>query len=43
MEPVVPKELVPPAPVLSVENSMKSFQIREGIAIAPFAAEPMIE
>jgi mono/diheme cytochrome c family protein/glucose/arabinose dehydrogenase len=43
MEPVVPKELVPPAPVLSVEDSMKSFQIAEGFAIAPFAAEPMIE
>lgn len=43
MEPVVPKELVPPAPVLSVEDAMKSFQIAEGFAIAPFAAEPMIE
>jgi mono/diheme cytochrome c family protein/glucose/arabinose dehydrogenase len=43
MEPVVPKELVPPAPVLSVEDSMKSFQVAEGFAIAPFAAEPMIE
>ena len=43
MEPVVPKELVPPAPVLSVDDSMKSFQIAEGFAIAPFAAEPMIE
>lgn len=43
MEPVVPKDLVPPAPVLSVEESMKSFQIAEGFAIAPFAAEPMIE
>ncbi len=43
MEPVVPKELVPPSPVLSVEDSMKSFEIAEGFAIAPFAAEPMIE
>ena len=43
MEPVVPEELVPPAPVLSVEDAMKSFEIAEGFAIAPFAAEPMIE
>lgn len=43
MAPVVPKELVPPAPVLSVEDAMKSFEIAEGFAIAPFAAEPMIE
>ena len=43
MEPVVPKELVPPAPLLSVEDSLKSFQMAEGFTIAPFAAEPMIE
>lgn len=43
MDPVVPRELVPPAPVLSLEDAMKSFQIAEGFSIAPFAAEPMIE
>jgi mono/diheme cytochrome c family protein/glucose/arabinose dehydrogenase len=43
MEPVVPENLVPPAPLLSVEDSLKSFQIAEGFAIATFAAEPMIE
>jgi mono/diheme cytochrome c family protein/glucose/arabinose dehydrogenase len=43
MEPVVPENLVPPAPVLSVEDSMKSFEIADGFRIAPFAAEPMIE
>ncbi len=43
MEPVVPENLVPPAPLLSAEDSLRSFQIAEGFAIAPFAAEPMIE
>lgn len=43
MNPVVPEELVPPAPVLSVEDAIKSFEIAEGFAISPFAAEPMIE
>ena len=43
MNPVVPAELVPPAPVLSVQDAMKSFEIADGFAIAPFAAEPMIE
>ncbi len=43
MEPVVPKELVPPAPLLSVEDSLKSFEMAEGFEITPFASEPMIE
>jgi mono/diheme cytochrome c family protein/glucose/arabinose dehydrogenase len=43
MDPVVPANLVPPAPLLSVEDSLKAFEIAAGFAIAPFAAEPMIE
>ena len=43
MDPVVPKELIPPAPVLTVDEAMKSFEIAEGFEIAPFASEPMIE
>lgn len=43
MEPVVPKELIPPSPVLSVEDSLKAFEIADGFAITPYAAEPMIE
>lgn len=43
MNSVVPKELFLPAPVLSSEDAMKSFEIAEGFAIAAFAAEPMIE
>jgi glucose/arabinose dehydrogenase/mono/diheme cytochrome c family protein len=43
MAPVVPADLVPPAPVLSPDDAMKSFEIAEGFSIAPFATEPMIE
>ncbi|MFD2256527.1 c-type cytochrome [Luteolibacter algae] len=43
MEPVVPKELIPPAPVLSPEAALESFQLAEGFVIEPFATEPMID
>jgi mono/diheme cytochrome c family protein/glucose/arabinose dehydrogenase len=43
MEPVVPQNLVPPAPVLSPEDAMKSFQLADGFAMQAFATEPMIE
>lgn len=43
MEPVVPANLVPPAPVLSPEQAMKSFQLADGFAMQAFATEPMIE
>ncbi len=43
MEPVVPADLVPPAPVLSPEEAMKTFEIADGFTILPFATEPMIE
>ena len=43
MEPVVPQNLVPPAPVLSPDDAMKSFELADGFAMQAFAAEPMIE
>ncbi len=43
MDPVVPEELVPPAPVLSPEDAMKTFEVAEGFTMLPFATEPMIE
>lgn len=43
MEPVVPENLIPPAPVLPVGEAMKSFQIAPGFVIEPFAAEPLID
>ncbi|MBG7607115.1 MAG: c-type cytochrome [Verrucomicrobia bacterium] len=43
MEAVVPANLVPPAPVLSPEDAMKSFEVAEGFSMLPFATEPMVE
>ncbi|MEM9080112.1 MAG: c-type cytochrome [Verrucomicrobiota bacterium] len=43
MNPVVPEELIPPAPVLSVEDALKTFELAEGFTIEPVAAEPLVE
>ncbi len=43
MEPVVPENLIPPAPVLEVEEALKTFEVAEGFVVEPFATEPMIE
>ena len=43
MEPVVPAELVPPAPVLSPPEALATIQIADGFSILPFATEQMIE
>lgn len=40
---VVPAELIPPAPVLTVEEALKTFTIEKGFVIEPVAAEPLIE
>ncbi len=40
---VVPEELIPPAPVLSVEEALKAFTIEKGFTIEAVAAEPLIE
>lgn len=43
MRPVVPSNLIPASPVLTVEQALKSFQLAPGFIIEPVAAEPMIE
>lgn len=43
MDPVVPERLIPPSPVLAVEDALKSFQIAPGFVIEPVAAEPWVE
>ncbi|MEP2777333.1 MAG: c-type cytochrome [Luteolibacter sp.] len=43
MEPVVPADLVPPAPVLSPVEALKSFELAEGFSIELLAAEPMVD
>lgn len=43
MEPVVPSKLIPPAPVLSPEDAIKTLKVADGFSILPFATEPMIE
>jgi glucose/arabinose dehydrogenase/mono/diheme cytochrome c family protein len=43
MDPVVPEKLIPPSPVLSVEQALKSFQLAPGFIIEAVAAEPLVE
>jgi putative membrane-bound dehydrogenase-like protein len=43
MEPVVPEKLIPPSPVLSVEEALKTFKIAPGFVIEPVAAEPLVD
>ncbi|MCW1886791.1 c-type cytochrome [Luteolibacter flavescens] len=43
MDPVVPESEVPPSPVLSVADALKSFQIAPGFVIEPVVAEPLVE
>ncbi|QJE98672.1 DUF7133 domain-containing protein [Luteolibacter luteus] len=43
MEPVVPEKEIPPSPVLSVADALKSFKIAPGFVIEPVATEPLVE
>jgi glucose/arabinose dehydrogenase len=43
MDPVVPESEIPPSPVLTVEQALKSFQIARGFVIEPVATEPLVE
>lgn len=43
MDAVVPAELVPPAPVLPVEEALKEFKVAPGFVIEAFAAEPTVD
>lgn len=43
MEPVVPGKMIPPSPVLPVDEALKSFRIAPGFVIEAVAAEPLVE
>ena len=43
MAPVVPESEIPPSPVLSVEDALKTFEIAPGFVIEPVATEPLVE
>ncbi len=43
MDPVVPEKLIPPSPVLTVDQALKSFQLAPGFTIEAVAAEPLVE
>lgn len=43
MDDIVPKELIPPAPVLSVGEALKAFTIEKGFVIEPVVAEPLVD
>lgn len=40
---IVPEKLIPEAPVLSVDEALKTFSVEEGFVIEPVAAEPLVE
>ncbi|MCW1923245.1 HEAT repeat domain-containing protein [Luteolibacter arcticus] len=43
MDPVVPEKDIPPSPVLSVDDALKSFKIAPGFVIEPVVTEPLVE
>lgn len=43
MKPVVPEKLIPPSPVLTVEQALKSFSLEPGFVIEAVVAEPFVE
>ena len=43
MDDIVPKNLIPEAPVLTVDEALKAFTIEKGFVIEPVAAEPLVE
>ena len=40
---IIPQELIPPSPVLSPEDELKSFHLAPGIRVELVASEPMVE
>lgn len=43
MDPVVPEKLVPPSPVLTVDQALKTFRLAPGFVIEPVVAEPLVD
>jgi len=42
-DPVVPPDLIPPAPVLDVNDALKTFETAPGFVVEAFAAEPLVD
>ncbi|QJE96935.1 DUF7133 domain-containing protein [Luteolibacter luteus] len=42
-DPVVPVDLIPPAPALSPAEALKTFKVASGFVIEPVATEPLVE
>src|SRR5947209_17696946 len=40
--PIVPREAIPPAPVLSPADSLKTFQLPPGLRLELVASEPLV-
>jgi glucose/arabinose dehydrogenase/mono/diheme cytochrome c family protein len=43
MDPVVPENLIPPSPVLSVDEALETFEVAPGFVIEAVAAEPLVD
>jgi glucose/arabinose dehydrogenase/mono/diheme cytochrome c family protein len=43
MEPVVPEELIPEAPVRTPAQALETFELADGFILEPVAAEPLVE
>lgn len=43
MDPVVPEKLIPPSPVLTIDQALKTFDLAAGFIIEPVAAEPLVD
>ena len=43
MDPVVPENLIPPSPVLRVDQALKTFKLAPGFVIEAVAFEPLVE
>lgn len=43
MDEIVPEKLIPPAPVLTVDQALKAFTIEKGFVIEAVVAEPLVE
>lgn len=43
MDSIVPKELIPEAPVLPVDKALQSFELASGFVIEPVAVEPLVK
>ena len=43
LDSVVPEDVIPPSPVLAIDDALKSFQLADGFVIEPVAVEPLVD